>query len=123
MLYEVITLNYATHYLVIVRRSLRPYGYDPELKYFFLVLAGSTVMLTAFLAVQPDHADLPTIFRLVIFQVVSMATSLGLTTTDYATWPVFAQLCRITSYNVCYTKLLRVLQPDDPPAGRSPRPG
>jgi len=85
-------LNYATHYLVIVRRSLRPYGYDPELKYFFLVLAGSTVMLTAFLAVQPDHADLPTIFRLVIFQVVSMATSLGLTTTDYATWPVFAQL-------------------------------
>jgi len=85
-------LNYATHYLVIVRRSLRPYGHDPELKYFFLVLAGSTVMLTAFLAVQPDHADLPTIFRLVIFQVVSMATSLGLTTTDYATWPVFAQL-------------------------------
>lgn len=85
-------LNYATHYMVIVRRSWRPYGYDPELKYFFLVLAGSTVMLTAFLYLQPDHAALPTVFRLVIFQVVSMATSLGLTTTDYATWPVFAQL-------------------------------
>ncbi|QID19643.1 TrkH family potassium uptake protein [Nitrogeniibacter mangrovi] len=85
-------LNYATHYLVIVQRSWRPYRYDPELKYFFLVLAGSTVMLTAYMYAQPDHADLPTVFRLVIFQVVSMATSLGLTTTDYATWPVFAQL-------------------------------
>jgi trk system potassium uptake protein TrkH len=85
-------LNYATHYMVMVRRSWRPYAHDPEAKYFFLVLAGSTVLLTAYLYAQPDHAELSSIFRLVIFQVVSMATSLGLTTTDYATWPVFAQL-------------------------------
>ncbi|WP_230970183.1 TrkH family potassium uptake protein [Nitrogeniibacter aestuarii] len=85
-------LNYATHYMVIVQRSWKPYRYDPEAKYFFLVLAASTVMLTLFLYAQPEHGDLPGTFRVVLFQVVSMATSLGLTTVDYATWPVFAQL-------------------------------
>ena len=85
-------LNYATHYLALTRRSLAPSGQDPELRYFFLVLAGSVILLTAFLFAQAAHESLPTTFRVVAFQVVSMATSLGLTTTDYTHWPMFAQL-------------------------------
>ncbi len=85
-------LNYATHYLALTRRSLTPYRRDPELRYFFLVLAGSIILLTAFLFTQSAHEDLPTTLRIVAFQVVSMATSLGLTTTDYTHWPMFAQL-------------------------------
>ncbi|MCB1959239.1 MAG: TrkH family potassium uptake protein [Rhodocyclaceae bacterium] len=85
-------LNYATHYLALTQRSLRPYRYDPELGLFFLVLVGSVLLLTAFLSGQAVHENLPTTFRYVIFQVVSMATSLGLSTTDYTLWPMFAQL-------------------------------
>lgn len=85
-------LNYATHYLAITQRSLSPYRRDPELRYFFLVLGASVILLTAFLFAQSAHEDLPTTLRVVTFQVVSMATSLGLTTTDYTHWPMFAQL-------------------------------
>ena len=85
-------LNYATHYLALTRRSVAPYRRDPELRFFFLVLGASTLMLTMVLSSQPVHESLPTTFRYVIFHVVSMATSLGLSTVDYTHWPMFAQL-------------------------------
>ncbi|THF62022.1 TrkH family potassium uptake protein [Pseudothauera rhizosphaerae] len=85
-------LNYATHYLALVRRSVRPYLRDPEIPFFFAVLALSIAGLTLYLDQLHAHADLPATLRYVAFHVVSIATSLGLTTYDYTLWPMFAQL-------------------------------
>jgi trk system potassium uptake protein TrkH len=85
-------LNYATHYLALVRRSAGPYLHDPEIPFFFGVLALSVIGLTIYLMHNHAHADLGTTVRFVSFHVVSVATSLGLSTYDFTLWPMFAQL-------------------------------
>ena len=85
-------LNFATHYMALVRRSTLPYRRDPELPFYFGVLAFSIVMLTAYLMEAGTHADLATTLRYVAFHVVSISTSLGLATYDYTHWPPFAQI-------------------------------
>lgn len=85
-------LNYATHYLALVRRSPRPYLADPELRFYFAVLGLSVVGLTAYLMHFQAHSDVATTLRYTLFHVVSISTSLGLVTYDYAVWPMFAQI-------------------------------
>ena len=85
-------LNYATHYLALIRRSPRPYLHDPEIPFFFGVLVLSVGLLTAYLMQYGAHTDLITTLRYVAFHVVSISTSLGLSTYDYTLWPMFAQL-------------------------------
>ncbi|NMG50406.1 TrkH family potassium uptake protein [Azoarcus communis] len=85
-------LNFATHYLALSRRSIRPYLNDPEIPFFFGVLVFSTLMLTAYLMQFNAHADVWTALRYVGFHVVSISTSLGLATYDYTLWPMFAQI-------------------------------
>jgi trk system potassium uptake protein len=85
-------LNYATHYLALMRRSPRPYFRDPEIPFFFGVLLLSTALLTAYLFYLNAHTDLGSTLRYVAFHVVSISTSLGLSTYDYTLWPMFAQL-------------------------------
>jgi trk system potassium uptake protein TrkH len=85
-------LNYATHYLALIRRSPLPYFSDPEIPIYFLVLALSVAMLTGYLDHFDAHADFATTLRYVAFHVVSISTSLGLSTYDYTLWPMFAQV-------------------------------
>ncbi len=85
-------LNYATHYLALVRRSLMPYFNDPEIPFFLGVLLLSVLGLTIYLSQFHAHSDLGSTLRYVSFHVVSIATSLGLSTYDYTLWPMFAQL-------------------------------
>ena len=85
-------INYATHYMAFAGFSLQAYRRDPEAPYFLGVLAASTVALTAYLMYFDVFADVGTALRYVAFHVVSLSTSLGLATTDYGQWPMFAQL-------------------------------
>ena len=86
-------LNFATHYLAFSRRSLAPYRRDPEIPFFFGTLGISVLLLFIYLSRFSSIStnDL-TLFRQVLFHVVSMATSLGLTTVDFTQWPMFTQL-------------------------------
>ena len=85
-------MNYATHYLALVRRHPRPYLRDPEIPIFLLALLLSVIMLTVYLTHHQAHSDLSSTLRYVAFHVVSISTSLGLATYDYTLWPMFAQL-------------------------------
>ncbi|MGQ5487918.1 TrkH family potassium uptake protein [Thauera sp. ZXT1-4] len=85
-------LNYATHYMALVRRSIRPYYRDPEIPFYFGVLGVSVAMLTAFLLAEGEFNEIGEALRYVAFHVVSISTSLGLSTYDYTLWPMFAQL-------------------------------
>ena len=84
-------INYSTHFLVLSKRSLRPYRFDIEAHYFLGVLALSILALSVYLSPTEIYDDFPTTLRYVAFHSVSLATSLGFATTDYAQWPLFAQ--------------------------------
>jgi trk system potassium uptake protein TrkH len=85
-------VNFATHYVALMKRSGRPYLEDPELPWFFGTLAVTIVFLTAYLMYFDAHDDVPTALRYVSFHAISLATSLGLATYDYTVWPMFAQI-------------------------------
>jgi trk system potassium uptake protein TrkH len=85
-------LNYATHFLALHGRSLKPYRNDAEAPYFLGVLAASILALTFYLLTVGTFTNFGEALRYVSFQSISLATSLGLSTTDYGQWPFFAQL-------------------------------
>ncbi|MDR0703139.1 MAG: TrkH family potassium uptake protein [Azoarcus sp.] len=85
-------LNFATHYLALSRRSFTPYLRDPEIPFFFGVLALSITLLLVYMMHNDVQADFFATLSQVSFQVVSMSTSLGLIAYDYSQWPMFVQL-------------------------------
>lgn len=85
-------LNYATHFLALRGRSLNPYRHDHEAPYFLGILAASILGLTLYLLVLGTFDQFGAALRYVAFHSISLATSLGLATTDYGQWPFFAQI-------------------------------
>ncbi|MDP1525597.1 MAG: potassium transporter TrkG [Rhodocyclaceae bacterium] len=85
-------INYATHFLALHQRSPRPYLRDAEIPFYLGVMALSIVGLTAYLMVFDVYESVWTALRYVAFHCISLATSLGFATTDYAAWPMFGQL-------------------------------
>jgi trk system potassium uptake protein TrkH len=85
-------LNYATHFLALHGRSIKPYRQDAEAPYFLGTLGISIVALTFYLMAHDVFSGFAEGLRYVAFHSISLATSLGLATTDYGQWPFFAQL-------------------------------
>lgn len=85
-------INYATHFLALRSKTLRPYLDDSELPYYLGALTLSILGLTVYLIQAGAYDDVATALRHVAFHSVSMATSLGLATIDFTVWPMFAQL-------------------------------
>jgi trk system potassium uptake protein TrkH len=84
--------NFATHYVVLSGRSLRPYASDPEAGWFLLVTLGSVIGIAIFLDVHEVYPTFLEALRYSAFNVVSIATTTGYANTDYALWPFFAPL-------------------------------
>ncbi len=84
------SLNFARHFIALRRLSLECYQVDPECKAIFAVLAVSVVGIAVLLTHDGVYADFSTALRHAAFNVVSQATTSGLTTQDYLRWPVFA---------------------------------
>jgi len=85
-------INYATHFLAFRSRSLGAYRRDPEIPFYFGVMAASIVLLTFYLLQTGVYENTWTALRYVAFHCVSIATSLGFASTDYGQWPMFSQL-------------------------------
>lgn len=85
-------INYATHFLAFRSRTLGAYRRDPELPFYFCVMAASIVGLTFYLLATNTYESVWTAVRYVAFQCVSLATTLGFASTDYGQWPMFGQL-------------------------------
>jgi len=85
-------INFATHFLVLRQRSLQPYLHDAEIPFFLGVLFVSIIGLTLYLQPYAVHDGLYSTLRYVAFHAISLATSLGLATTDTSVWPMFAQV-------------------------------
>jgi len=85
-------VNFATHFLALRKGEPGTYARDPEARWmlFWIVLSGVFVSINVWLAgVYPDYF---TTARYVSFNLVSIATTCGLVSTDYGHWPVFAPM-------------------------------
>lgn len=85
-------INFATHFLMITRRSLRPLIDDTEAHWFVAILAVSCLGIAVYLWANGVYAEFWTALRHGAFNTVSVATTLGFASTDYGQWPIFACL-------------------------------
>nr|WP_306603239.1 potassium transporter TrkG [Azonexus sp.] len=85
-------INYATHFLALSGRSILVYGRDPEAGWFVGALLLSVFVLANYLWKEGMFHDMDNAFRYTLFNVISVATTTGYSTTDYGQWPMFAGL-------------------------------
>ena len=84
------SLNFARHFIALKRLSLDTYQVDPEARAIFFILSASVVGIAALLTWHGVYPGFLTALRHSAFNVVSQATTSGLTSQDYQRWPVFA---------------------------------
>jgi len=83
-------MNFATHFAAFRNRSLRVYLGDAEARGVIVVLAASVLGVTLYLWGRGVYPQFEIALRHAAFNVVSVATTTGFATADYAAWPAFA---------------------------------
>jgi trk system potassium uptake protein TrkH len=83
-------INFALYFVAWRRRSLINVWRDVEARMFVLTLAAAVVGIAAFLTAHEVYPSFFTSLRHAAFNVVSVATTTGFATVDYAQWPIFA---------------------------------
>jgi trk system potassium uptake protein TrkH len=89
------TINFGTHFLALRSRSVSVYLRDLEASSSVLLILVSAVGITALLAWEQVYDTLAEALRHGVFNTISVATSTGFMTRDYAQWPLFAPLWMI----------------------------
>ncbi len=85
-------MNFGTLFLAVRGRSLRPYILDPEAGWFIGVTLFSIFMIAMYIWKDGIYPEMLTALRHAAFNVVSIATTTGYASVDYALWPIFAPL-------------------------------
>ena len=85
-------ISIARYFIVWRSRSGVSLLRDIEVRFYFLALAGSVAGMSVLLTAHGTYADYPSALRAAAFHVVSVATTTGYASTDYALWPVFAPI-------------------------------
>jgi trk system potassium uptake protein TrkH len=83
-------VNFTVHFLAYRNRTLKPYGWDPEARRVVFWAGAVTFMVGIHLWGNGTYPDLSTCFRHAVFHVVSVGTTTGYSSADYASWPIFA---------------------------------
>lgn len=89
------SLNFAVHYAAITGRSLRSYFIDPEARSFILIQVVLVMVVFATVLTHDLFSDTGTAFNQAMFQAVSISTTAGFTTSEFASWPLFLPLLLI----------------------------
>ena len=87
-------INLTLYFVVWRTRSVGVFWRNVEVRAFYGVLLGTVALLTTYLLAVGSYAteDAAVAFRHVAFHVVSVATTTGYASYDYAQWPLFASL-------------------------------
>ncbi|HET7798662.1 MAG TPA: potassium transporter TrkG [Nevskia sp.] len=83
-------INFATHFLALRGRSLRPYWRDAEALAMIGVLVGSCVGIALYIWISGVYPDFWTALRYASFNLVSVALDCGLVNADFGQWPIAA---------------------------------
>lgn len=88
--------NFALYFLALHRRSSGVVLRDVEWRGSMLVLFGGGLLVAALLLVKGmGGSDAADTVRMALFNVISVASTTGYSTTDYTLWPVFAPIFMI----------------------------
>jgi len=90
MLFAVV--NFSTHFLAWRGKTLRIYWHDTEAKAAIGLILISCFGIALFLWWNDVYPEFLTALRHASFNLVSIATSSGYASVDYAQWPIFAPL-------------------------------
>ena len=83
-------INFALYFVAWRKRSLGGLWRDLEARMFLVVMLASVLGIAVFLTAHGVYPSFAESLRHAAFNVVSIATTTGLTTVDYALWPAFA---------------------------------
>jgi trk system potassium uptake protein len=83
-------VNFALYFLVWRKRSLGVLLRDVEARYFAGLMLGSVLLVAFYLSFKGVYPSFLESLRHAAFSVVSIATTTGYATVDYAQWPIFA---------------------------------
>ncbi|HEY6136063.1 MAG TPA: potassium transporter TrkG [Rubrivivax sp.] len=88
-------VNLMLYFVAWRQRSLGVLWRNVEVRSFYGVLLASIVVIASYLVASGAHPDVGEALRRTVFHVVSVATTTGYASYDYATWPLFASLLMI----------------------------
>jgi trk system potassium uptake protein TrkH len=80
-------ISFSLHFFAWRTTSLRHYFSDPEFRAYSGVIGGLLVLVLFFLFLANEYDSVPETLMNGLFQVVSIATTTGFTTTDFSVWP------------------------------------
>lgn len=83
-------VNFSLYFVCWRRRSLSVLWQDIEVRFFWALMLGSVLTVALFLTVQGVYPSFEIALRHAAFNVISVATTTGFATVDYAQWPAFA---------------------------------
>ena len=81
--------NFALHFIAVRRMSLTPYRFDSEFRTYLTILATVAGITVLYLHITATFDNFASAALHGVFQVVSIGTTTGFTTSDYAAWPSF----------------------------------
>ena len=87
--------NFALYFVAMVKRQPSRIWRDAEWRGTLALSIGASVFIAGLLLVKGTMTDPWETLRVALFNVVSIASTTGYSTTDYTTWPVFAPMLLI----------------------------
>jgi trk system potassium uptake protein len=88
-------INFARYFVVWRTRSIRPLLRCVETRAYLLTIGATVTLITLYLLAHNTYASALAALRHTAFHVVSLATTTGYASTDYAQWPLFAPMLMI----------------------------
>jgi len=80
-------INFSLHFFAWRSNSIRHYLTDPEFRAYALIIVGLLFVVLSGLYLSGEYDSLKETITKGVFQVVSIATTTGFTTTNFAAWP------------------------------------
>ena len=88
-------INLVLYFVAWRQRSLAVLWRNLEVRSYVAVLLGTVLLITAYLVANGAYPTYLEAFRHTVFHVVSVATTTGYASDDYAQWPLFAPLLMV----------------------------
>jgi trk system potassium uptake protein TrkH len=88
-------INLVLYFVAWRQRSMQVLWRNLEVRSFYAVLLGTVLLISTYLVVNGAYPTYLEALRHTVFHVVSIATTTGYATYDYAQWPLFAPLLMI----------------------------
>ncbi|CAM4323011.1 TrkH family potassium uptake protein [Bordetella muralis] len=85
-------INFATHFNALRQGSLRAYRTCPQTVPYLVIMLGAGLVISAYLYFRGVYHDPLQALRYGMFHTISVATTTGYATVDYAVWPLVAPL-------------------------------